>query len=176
MKVYKKEKDPQKFIPFVISIEVESIEDQIDLNGFLTLEELTFYEDNPKRLKFYEDLSGEKLPRADAIRARITASLEEAIGQFSKHQSSEIVESFFLVAKQQNAFLRRMLRQQSDAVHHAMVQLEEDPDYSPPFSIGPIEFPAGSGKAKSATSCSSSTEPPVSSSSACGRPRRSGPA
>ena len=56
MKVYKKEKDPQKFIPFVISIEVESIEDQIDLNGFFTLEELTFYEDNPKRLKFYEDL------------------------------------------------------------------------------------------------------------------------
>ena len=71
--------------------------------------------------KFYEDLSGDKLPRSDAIRARITTSLEEAIGRFSTHQSLEIVESFILVAKQQNAFLRRMLRQQSDAVHHAMV-------------------------------------------------------
>ena len=73
--------------------------------------------------KFYADLSGEKLPRADAIRARITTSLEEAIGQFSKHQSSEIVESFILVAKQQNVFFRRMLRQGSDAVHHAMVDI-----------------------------------------------------
>ena len=73
--------------------------------------------------KFYADLSDEKLPRADAIRARITTSLEEAIGQFNTHQSLEIIESFILVAKQQNAFLRRMLRQQSDTVHHAMVDV-----------------------------------------------------
>ena len=31
------------------------------------------------------------------------------------------------------------------AVHHAMAQLEEDPDLPPPFSVGPIEFPSGSG-------------------------------
>ena len=31
------------------------------------------------------------------------------------------------------------------AVHHAMAQLEDDPDLPPPFGIGPIEFPAGSG-------------------------------
>jgi len=73
--------------------------------------------------RFYEDLSGNKLPRADGIRAKITSSLEEAIGQFSTHESSEIVESFFLVAKQQNAYLRRMLRQRSDVVHHAMVDV-----------------------------------------------------
>ena len=73
--------------------------------------------------EFYADLSAEKLPQAEAIRARVTSSLEEAIGQFSTHQSLEIVESFILVAKQQNAFLRRMLRQQSDVVHHAMVDI-----------------------------------------------------
>lgn len=31
------------------------------------------------------------------------------------------------------------------AVHHAMAQLEDDPMLAPPFDIGPIEFPAGSG-------------------------------
>jgi HEAT repeat protein len=73
--------------------------------------------------KLYTELSGDKLHRADAIRANVTASLEEAIGKFNTHQSSEIVESFILVTKQQNAFLRRMLRQQSDTVHHAMVDI-----------------------------------------------------
>ena len=73
--------------------------------------------------EFYADLSAEKLPRADAIRARITSSLEEAIGQFSTHQSLEIVEAFILVAKQQHVFLRRMLRQQGDVVHNAMVDV-----------------------------------------------------
>ncbi len=31
------------------------------------------------------------------------------------------------------------------AVHHAMAQIENDPGVTAPFSIGPIEFPAGSG-------------------------------
>ncbi len=30
------------------------------------------------------------------------------------------------------------------AVHHALAQLEDDPDLSVPFGVGPIEFPAGS--------------------------------
>ncbi|NQU23784.1 MAG: hypothetical protein HQ567_21090 [Candidatus Nealsonbacteria bacterium] len=39
----------------------------------------------------------------------------------------------------------RSLYLAGSAVHHAMAQLEEDPDLTPPFGIGPIEFPAGSG-------------------------------
>ena len=31
------------------------------------------------------------------------------------------------------------------AVHHAIAQVEDDPTLSPPFSIGPVEFPIGSG-------------------------------
>ena len=31
------------------------------------------------------------------------------------------------------------------AVHHAIAQVEDDPDLTPPFSIGPVEFPNGSG-------------------------------
>jgi len=31
------------------------------------------------------------------------------------------------------------------AVHHALAQLEDDPNLSLPLSIGPIEFPTGSG-------------------------------
>ena len=31
------------------------------------------------------------------------------------------------------------------AVHHAIAQVEDDPDLTPPFSIGPVEFPIGSG-------------------------------
>ena len=31
------------------------------------------------------------------------------------------------------------------AVHHAISQVEADPDLTPPFSIGPVEFPIGSG-------------------------------
>jgi len=36
------------------------------------------------------------------------------------------------------------------AVHHALAQLEDGPDLPPPFGIGPIEFPAGSGNTYSA--------------------------
>jgi hypothetical protein len=39
----------------------------------------------------------------------------------------------------------RSLYLAGSAVHHAMARLEEDPDLPPPFGIGPIEFPAGSG-------------------------------
>jgi len=31
------------------------------------------------------------------------------------------------------------------AVHDALAQIENDPMLTPPFSIGPVEFPAGSG-------------------------------
>ena len=31
------------------------------------------------------------------------------------------------------------------AVHHAIAQIEDDPSLTPPFSIGPVEFPSGSG-------------------------------
>jgi hypothetical protein len=31
------------------------------------------------------------------------------------------------------------------AVHHAMAQVEDDPGLTTPFSIGPVEFPTGSG-------------------------------
>lgn len=31
------------------------------------------------------------------------------------------------------------------AVHHAIAQVEDDSDLTPPFSIGPVEFPIGSG-------------------------------
>ena len=31
------------------------------------------------------------------------------------------------------------------AVHHAIAQVEDDPDLTPPYSIGPVEFPLGSG-------------------------------
>jgi hypothetical protein len=30
-------------------------------------------------------------------------------------------------------------------IHHALAQLENDPEMTPPFSIGPAEFPGGSG-------------------------------
>ncbi len=39
----------------------------------------------------------------------------------------------------------RSLYLAGSAVHHAMAQLEEDPYLPPPFSVGPLEFPAGSG-------------------------------
>ena len=72
---------------------------------------------------FYEDLSNERLPRADAIRAKITTALEEAVLRFDTHESPQIVESFLMVAKQQNVVLRRILRQQADAVHHALIDV-----------------------------------------------------
>ena len=31
------------------------------------------------------------------------------------------------------------------AIHHAIAQVEDDPGSTPPFSIGPVEFPLGSG-------------------------------
>ena len=31
------------------------------------------------------------------------------------------------------------------AVHHAIAQVENDPTLTPPFSIGPVSFPIGSG-------------------------------
>ena len=31
------------------------------------------------------------------------------------------------------------------AVHHAIAQVEDDPDLTQPYSIGPVEFPIGSG-------------------------------
>lgn len=31
------------------------------------------------------------------------------------------------------------------AAHHAIAQVENDPTLTPPFSIGPVEFPLGSG-------------------------------
>jgi hypothetical protein len=39
----------------------------------------------------------------------------------------------------------RSLYLAGSAVHHAMALLEDDPDLATPFSVGPIEFPAGSG-------------------------------
>ena len=39
----------------------------------------------------------------------------------------------------------RALYLAGSAVHHAMARLEEDPGLPPPFGVGPVEFPAGSG-------------------------------
>ena len=76
---------------------------------------------------FYNDLSaagvGSKPAGMDNMRLRLTSALEQALSKFNKHESQEIVEAFLLVAKQQNVVLRRMLRHQEDAVHHALTHV-----------------------------------------------------
>ncbi len=72
---------------------------------------------------FYEDLCADKVPRRDATRAKLTTSLEEAVLHYGTHQSPQIIESFLLVAKQQNVVLRRLLRQDGDAVHQALLNV-----------------------------------------------------
>jgi hypothetical protein len=76
---------------------------------------------------FYNDLSeagaGSKPAGMDSMRQRLTTALEQALDKFDQHESHEIVEAFLLLAKQQNVVLRRLLRQQEDAVHSALTHV-----------------------------------------------------
>lgn len=76
--------------------------------------------------EFYGELSGpDDNQRKDIqnIRARITASLEDATRKYGQHQRDEIVEAFLLVAKQQNATLRNMLQRSEESSHEVIVRL-----------------------------------------------------
>ncbi len=44
------------------------------------------------------------------------------------------------------------------AVHHAIAQVENDPTLTPPFSVGPVSFPVGSGDSYQADVVSASSD------------------
>ncbi|NLS96553.1 MAG: HEAT repeat domain-containing protein [Planctomycetaceae bacterium] len=76
---------------------------------------------------FYQELSGQDRPGSgrdyDTLRKRLTGTLEEAVQQFTVHQSPEVLEAFLVLAKPQNAVLRRILQQPSETVHGPLVEV-----------------------------------------------------
>ncbi len=75
---------------------------------------------------FYRELSGLDRPEIhrdyDTLRKRLTASLEEALGQYGIHKRQEILEAFLTLAKPQNVILRRVLQQRSETIHAPLVE------------------------------------------------------
>ncbi len=76
---------------------------------------------------FYLELSGQNRSDSrrdyDAIRTRLTTSLEEAVSCYSVHQSEEVLEAYLTLAKPQNVTLRRILQQPDETVHTPMVEV-----------------------------------------------------
>ena len=76
---------------------------------------------------FYEELSGrgEQPKRKDmeAVRRRVTDSLQGAVVDFRRHRCRQLVEAFLLIAKHQNALLRQVLRHTGDSSHQAVMEL-----------------------------------------------------
>ena len=76
---------------------------------------------------FYKELSTSanqpRIKDLDNIRSRVTTSLEEGARKFFKHQRAEVVEAFLLVAKQQNATLRQLLRSPEDSSHQVLLEV-----------------------------------------------------
>ncbi len=75
---------------------------------------------------FYAELSGaEKSKRRidfDRFRSRMTTALEAALGRFSVHRSTQIIEAFLIVAKPKNVVLGRILRQPEESIHATLVK------------------------------------------------------
>ena len=69
--------------------------------------------------KFYGELSGvvegHTRKNQDAIRHRITSSLEDATKKFHRHKRTEVVEAFLLVAKPKNVALRQLLQRPDES-------------------------------------------------------------
>jgi len=76
---------------------------------------------------FYQELSdSQEKPKRndlDSLRRRVTFALEEAVGRFSTHRRTEVLEAFLLVAKHQNATLRRLLRDPRERSRAALVDV-----------------------------------------------------
>ena len=79
---------------------------------------------------YYAELSGAAQPRnpknQDALRHRLTTSLEDAARKFYRHERTEIIEAFLMVAKAKNVTLYRMLQRSSDSCHQPIVDLLAD--------------------------------------------------
>jgi len=76
---------------------------------------------------FYAELSGvadqPKSKQQDIVRSRITQALEDGTRKFHRHQRSEVVEAFLMVAKQKNVTLRQLLQRPDESSHQAIVDL-----------------------------------------------------
>lgn len=76
---------------------------------------------------FYEELSGSnqrpKRRDMEGIRRRMTDSLQQAAAGFGRHGCRQLVEAYLLIAKQQNANLRRILRRPDEKLHPVVVEL-----------------------------------------------------
>jgi HEAT repeat protein len=76
---------------------------------------------------FYQELSApdeqSKDKDLDSLRRRITSVLEDGLRRFNQHRSTQVVEAFLLVAKQQNVTLRSMLQQPGDTVRLALSEV-----------------------------------------------------
>jgi hypothetical protein len=76
---------------------------------------------------FYLELGGQNRPERhcdyDTLRKRMTGTLEEAVQQYSVHQSQEVLEAFLTLAKPQSVVLRRILQQPDETVHAPLVEV-----------------------------------------------------
>jgi HEAT repeat protein len=61
--------------------------------------------------------------RLSGVRQRISFALEKAVGRFNDHRCTEVIEALVLVAKPQNATLRRILRQPGERSREALVDV-----------------------------------------------------
>jgi len=77
---------------------------------------------------YYEELSSTEhghVPKnqQDALRGRVTKSLEEAARKFFKHERVEMLEAFLMVAKSKNVTLYQVLQRKTESSHEPIVDI-----------------------------------------------------